>query len=96
MRRLLGDHCLYDSPNWDVNEPLATKMEAQRPDAVPFDLMPAKYATTTMSSAFAVLLPSGRLENRRRPDVWQQEFQRRFGKAGGRRAAIERSSQVLP
>ena len=31
---------LYDSPNWDVQEPLATKMEAQRPDLPPFDLMP--------------------------------------------------------
>jgi len=34
---------LYDSPNFDVNEPLATKMEAQRPTMKPFDLMPAKY-----------------------------------------------------
>ncbi len=34
---------LYDSPNWDVQQPLATKMEAQRPDLPTFDRMPAQY-----------------------------------------------------
>jgi hypothetical protein len=41
VRRYGASTALYDSPNWDVQEPLATKMEAQRPDKPTFDLMPA-------------------------------------------------------
>jgi hypothetical protein len=43
VRRYDTSAALYDSPNWDVQEPLATKMEAQHPDMPTFALMPAKH-----------------------------------------------------
>jgi hypothetical protein len=101
VRRYSATTRLYDSPNWDVNEPLATKMEAQRPDARPFDLMPAKYRSYDyeFERYWHFFQLWGRLgyNPQTPPEVWQREFQRRFGAAAPHvEAAVHRSSQVLP
>jgi hypothetical protein len=93
---------LYNSPNWDVNEPLATKMEAQRPDAPPFDLFPSKYryCDYEFERYWHFFQVWGRLGyNPETPaEVWQHQFQRRFGTAAAPHveAALHRASQVLP
>ena len=93
---------LYDSPNWDVQEPLATKMEAQRPDMPTFDLMPAQYRyyDYEFERYWHFFQLWGRLGyNPDTPaDVWQREFRRRFGAAAAPHveAGLHRASQVLP
>ena len=43
VRRFAESTHLYDGDGYEVNEPLATKMEAQPHDAKPFDLLNSKY-----------------------------------------------------
>lgn len=93
---------LYDSPNWDVNEPLATKMEAQRPDMNPFELMPEKYRyyDYEFERYWHFFQVWGRVGYNPSvsPEVWQHEFTRRFGPAAASHleAGLHRASQVLP
>jgi len=102
VRRYSASAQLYASPNWDVQEPLATKMEAQRPDMPVFDLMPAKYRyyDYEFERYWAFFRMWGRLgyNPATPPDVWQHEFQRRFGAAAAPHveAGLARASQVLP
>ncbi len=102
VRRYSRSTLLYNSPNWDVNEPLATKMEAQRPDASPFDLLPGKYRyyDYEFERYWHFFQVWGRLGyNPETPaEVWQHQFQRRFGTAAAPHveAALHRASQVLP
>jgi hypothetical protein len=101
VRRYNGSTALYDSPNWDVQEPLATKMEAQPPDMQPFDLMPAhyRYYDYEFERYWHFFQLWGRLGyNPETPDdVWQREFRRRFGAAAPHiQAALHQASQVLP
>jgi len=101
VRRYDATTALYDSPNWDVQEPLATKMEAQPPEMAPFDLMPERYRyyDYEFERYWLFFRLWGRLGyNPDTPaEVWQREFRRRFGPAS---ASIERglaqASQVLP
>lgn len=101
VRRYAQTTMLYDSPNFDVQEPLATKMEAQRPDMPVFDLMPAKYRyyDYEFERYWEFYRLWGRLGyNPQTPsEVWQHEFDRRFGAAGADVAtALQRASEVLP
>jgi hypothetical protein len=101
VRRYGEGTALYDSPNWDVQEPLATKMEAQRPDMPTFDLIPAKYRyyDYEFERYWPFFTLWGRLGyNPDTPsDVWQREFSRRFGAAALHvEAGLQRASQVLP
>jgi hypothetical protein len=101
VRRYSASTALYDSPNWDVQEPLATKMEAQRPDKPVFDLMPAKYRhyDYEFERYWHFFQVWGRVGyNPGTPaEVWRREFQRRFGPAGEHlEAGSHRASQVLP
>ncbi|HUG12029.1 MAG TPA: hypothetical protein VMM36_13495 [Opitutaceae bacterium] len=101
VRRYGANTALYDSPNWDVQEPLATKMEAQRPDMPTFDLMPAKYRyyDYEFERYWPFFTLWGRLGyNPATPtDVWQREFRRRFGDAAPHiEAGLQHASQVLP
>jgi hypothetical protein len=100
-RRYSESTRLYDSPNWDVQEPLATKMEAQRPDMPAFALMPDKYRhyDYEFERYWHFFQVWGRIGyNPATPaDVWQPEFQRRFGSAAPPvEAGLHRASQVLP
>jgi len=102
VRRYGATTALYASPNWDVQEPLATKMEAQRPDMPDFVLMPAKYRyyDYEFERYWHFFQLWGRLGyNPATPsDVWDRAFVRRFGAAAGPHveAGLHRASQVLP
>jgi hypothetical protein len=101
VRRYSASTSLYNSPNWDVSEPLATKMEAQRPDAVPFDLMPVRFRSYDyeFERYWYFYRVWGRVGYRSGTpaDVWQHEFDIRFGAAARDvEAGINRASQVLP
>ena len=101
VRRYDASTALYDSPNWDVQEPLATKMEAQAPDMAPFDLMPAQYRyyDYEFERYWHFYQLWGRLGyNPETPDeVWQREFRHRFGAAAPDvEAGLHQASQVLP
>jgi len=101
VRRYDATTSLYASPNWDVQEPLATKMEAQKPDMPTFDLMPAKYRyyDYEFERYWHFYQVWGRLGyNPATPaDTWDREFRRRFGAAGADvEAGLHRASQVLP
>jgi hypothetical protein len=102
VRRYSESAQLYASPNWDVQEPLATKMEAQRPDMPTFDLMPAKYRyyDYEFERYWHFFQVWGRVgyNPQTPPDVWHREFNRRFGSAAAPHveAALHRASEVLP
>src|SRR5947207_2787966 len=102
VRRYSASTFLYGSANWDVQEPLATKMEAQRPDAKPFELMPAKYRyyDHEFERYWQFCQVWGRLgyNPTTPPELWRHEFQRRFGAAAAPHveAGLHRASQVLP
>jgi hypothetical protein len=101
VRRYSESTLLYDSPHWDVQEPLATKMEAQRPGMPVFDLMPAPYRhyDYEFERYWHFYQVWGRVgyDPGVSPEIWQREFRRRFGSAGPPLAAgLHRASQVLP
>ena len=101
VRRYDATTALYDSPNRDVQEPLATKMEAQRPDMPPFALMPAnyRYYDYEFERYWHFFQLWGRLGyNPATPaEVWQREFRRRFGAAASDiEAGLHAASGVLP
>lgn len=102
VRRYSEAATLYDSPHWDVQEPLATKMEAQRPEMPPFALLAEKYRyyDYEFERYWHFFQVWGRVGYHPRvsPDVWRREFQRRFGPAAAPHveAGLHRASQVLP
>jgi hypothetical protein len=101
VRRYGATTLLYDSPNSDVQEPLATKMEAQRPDLPTFDLMPERYRyyDYEFERYWYFYQLWGRLGYNpdTSPELWQREFKRRFGAAAPDiEAGLQRASQVLP
>lgn len=101
VRRYSQTTTLYDSPNWDVNEPLATKMEAQHPEAAPFELLQAdrRYYDYEFERYWHFYQVWGRVGyNPNTPaDTWDHEFRERFGAAGPHvEAALHRASGVLP
>lgn len=101
VRRYVATTALYDSPNFDVQEPLATKMEAQRPDTPAFALMPEKYRyyDYEFERYWSFYQLWGRLGyNPQTPaEVSRREFRRRFGAAAADvETGLEAASRVLP
>ena len=101
VRRYSAATALYDSPNWDIQEPLATKMEAQRPDMPTFDLMPSVYRhyDYEFERYWHFYQVWGRVGyNPATPaETWDRPFAQRFGAAGPHLSAgLHRASQVLP
>jgi hypothetical protein len=102
VRRYSASTQLYASPNWDVQEPLATKMEAQPPGVPPFVLLPPRYRyyDYEFERYWHFYQVWGRVGyNPDTPsDVWRREFVRRFGPAAAPHveAGLHRASQVLP
>ena len=101
-RRFAESTHLYDGDGFEVNEPLATKMEAQPHDMKPFDLMTAKYRYYDYEFErywhwFQVF---GRVAyNPNTPgEVWQREFERRFGHDAAPfvEKGLHRASWILP
>jgi len=101
-RRFVGSTHLYDGDGFEVNEPLATKMEAQPHDAKPFDLLKPQYRyySYEFERYWHFFQVFGRIGyNPDTPaEVWQQEFEKRFGKEAAPHIekGLHLASQVLP
>ena len=100
-RRFAASTHLYDGEGFEVNEPLCTKMEAQPHDMPPFALLDAKhrYYDYEFERYWHFFQVFGRLGyNPNTPaEVWQREFQSRFGAAGPHvEKALHRASWILP
>ncbi len=101
-RRFVENTHLYDGDGFEVNEPLATKMEGQPHDARPFDLLQPQYHyyDYEFERYWHFFQVFGRLGyNPNTPaEVWDREFERRFGKAAAPfvETALHRASWVLP
>jgi hypothetical protein len=101
-RRFVDSLRLYDGAGFEVNEPLCTKMEAQRHDAQPFDLLtPARrYYDYEFERYWHFFQVFGRLgyNTNTPPAVWQREFERRFGKPAAPflEKALHQASRILP
>jgi hypothetical protein len=101
-RRFAESSHLYDGNGFDINEPLATKMEAQPHDAKPFDLMKPQYRyyDYEFERYWHFFQVFGRLgyNPATSPDVWNKEFELRFGKQAGPlvETALHKASWILP
>ena len=101
-RRFVETTHLYDGDGFEVNEPLATKMEGQPHDQKPFDLLPPahRYYDYEFERYWHFFQVFGRLGyNPATPAVvWQREFEKRFGSQAGPciEPALHRASTVLP
>jgi hypothetical protein len=93
---------LYDGDGYEVNEPLATKMEAQPHDAKPFDLLNPKYRYYDYEFErywhFFQLFGRIGYNPETSTDLWKKEFESRFGRQVGImiEAAIHKASWILP
>jgi hypothetical protein len=101
-RRFVESTRLYDGDGFEVNEPLCTKMEAQPHDAKPFDLLTKshRYYDYEFERYWHFFQAFGRLGyNTNTPaEVWQREFERRFGEAAAPfvEKGLHQASWVLP
>ncbi len=101
-RRFAESTHLYDGDGFEVNEPLATKMEAQPHDMKPFDLLkpPYRYYDYEFERYWHFFQVFGRMGyNPDTPaEVWQREFERRFGQDAAPyvEKGLHRASWVLP
>jgi hypothetical protein len=101
-RRFAASTHLYDGDGFEVNEPLATKMEAQPHDAKPFDLLrPSyRYYDYEFERYWHFFQAFGRVgyDPGTPADVWHREFTRRFGPDAAPfvESALHRASWVLP
>jgi hypothetical protein len=101
-RRFVESTHLYDGDGFEVNEPLATKMEAQPHDAKPFELLkpPYRYYDWEFERYWHFFQVFGRIgyNPATSPDVWNKEFEQRFGKKAGPliEKALHQASSVLP
>lgn len=101
-RRFTESTHLYDGDGFEVNEPLATKMEAQPHDAKPFDLLkpPFRYYAYEFERYWHFFQTFGRIgyNPQTSPLVWKKEFEKRFGKQAAPfvETALHKASWVLP
>ena len=98
VRRFAGSTHLYDGDGFEVNEMMATKMQDHPHDKKPFDLLTPTYRYTTWDHErywhfFQVFGRVG-YNPKTSPEVWQREFQRRFGKTGLARRKLLDAVQV--
>lgn len=102
VRRFSESTHLYDGDGYEVNEPLATKMEAQPHDAKPFDLLkPAhRYYDYEFERYWHFFQTFGRIgyNPQTSPLLWKKEFEHRFGKQAAPfvERALHKASSVLP
>ncbi len=101
-RRFVESTRLYDGAGFEVNEPLCTKMEAQPHDAKPFDLLTPshRYYDYEFERYWHFFQVFGRLgyNTNTPPELWQREFERRFGKDAAPfiEKGLHQASWVLP
>jgi len=101
-RRFVASTHLYDGDNFSVDEPLATKMEAQPLDMKPFDLLKpsARYYDYEFERYWHFFQVFGRLgyDTNAPSEIWDKEFELRFGADAGPilENALHRASWILP
>ena len=100
-RRFIESAKLYDGDTYEVNEPLATKMETMPHNAEAFELLGGKYRyyDYEFERYWHYFQVFGRLgyNLNQSPDIWQKEFEHRFGKAAPYlEQAIHQASLILP
>ena len=102
VRRFAQSTHLYEGDGYEVNEPLATKMEAQPHDAKPFELLnpPYRYYDYEFERYWHLFQVFGRIgyNPETSPEIWQKEFESRFGKKAAPliEAALHKASWILP
>ena len=101
VRRFVESSHLYDGMGFEVNEPLATKMEAQPHDMQPFELLnpPYVYYQDEFERYWYFYKVFGRIgyNPETSPETWEHEFEKRFGNAGPViQEALHRASWILP
>jgi hypothetical protein len=101
-RRFIDSTRIYGNSSYEVDEPLATKMEGQAHDAKPFDLMKpsARYYDYEFERYWHLFQVFGRLgySSNAPAEIWDREFEKQFGKASGPvlETALHRASWILP
>ncbi|MBI4663921.1 MAG: hypothetical protein HY735_34405 [Verrucomicrobia bacterium] len=101
-RRFAQSSHLYDGDGFEVNEMLATKMEAQPHDQSPFELLRPQYRyfTWEFERYWHYYQVFGRIGYNpdTPPEIWQREFQRRFGPEAAPcvEDALHLASRILP
>lgn len=102
VRRFAESSHLYDGDGYEVNEPLATKMEAQPHDAKPFELLnpPYRYSDYEFERYWHFFQVFGRVgyNPQTSAEVWQNEFRQRFGAKAAPlvEKALHQASWILP
>jgi hypothetical protein len=101
-RRFIGSAHLYNGDGYEVNEPLATKMEAQPHEARPFELLQPqhRYYEYEFERYWHLFQVFGRVgyNPRTSSEVWDAAFTSRFGNSAGPlvEQALHRASGILP
>lgn len=101
-RRFAESSHLYDGDGFEVNEPLATKMEAQPHDARPFELLNPgyRYYEYEFERYWHFFQAFGRIgyDPQTPDDTWHKEFAQRFGVKAAPfiEEALHEASWVLP
>ncbi len=101
-RRFVESTHLYDGDSFEIDEPLATKMEGQPHDAMPFELLGPQYRyyNYEFERYWHYLQVFGRIgyNEEASPEIWDREFARRFGREAGRSIedGIHSASWILP
>jgi hypothetical protein len=102
VRRFAESTLIYPSEGFEVNEPLATKMASHPHDAKPLDLLTPqhRYYQWEFERYWHFFQVWGRVGyNPQTPaEVWQKEFQRRFGKDAAPfiEQGLHTASRILP
>ncbi len=102
VRRFAESTHLYDGDGFEINEPLATKMEAQAHDAEPFHLLNPSYVyyDFEFERYWHFFQVFGRLSYNPNtsPELWNHEFEKRFGPEAGPliQDAMHQASKILP
>ena len=101
-RRFVESAKLYSGDAYEVNEPLATKMESQPHDAKPFDLLNPnyRYYNYEFERYWHFFQVFGRIgyNPETSADVWDKEFEKRLGKKAAPivETALHKASWILP
>jgi len=102
VRRFAESTHLYEGDGYEVNEPLATKMEAQPHDAKPFELLAPQYRYYDYEFErywhFFQLFGRIGYNPNTSPKLWEKEFELSFGKktAPYIETALHQASWILP
>lgn len=102
VRRFAESTHLYDGKGFEINEPLATKMEAQPHDMEPFNLLSPEYIyyDYEFERYWHFYQTFGRVAYNPNTSsaIWTRQFDARFGKEAGPilQEALHKASNILP